>query len=253
MIRKSLIYSALLTCFTGAAYAQPPASNVTAGFEPSYFQGNFGTGQNIRIWYLPAYVQFKGQNARIKLTVPYLVVQSKGALVSGGTVVGKNTSNQTTTHSGLGDIWLSGHYTLRGNGRTPDLVPYAKIKFGTASRSEGLGTGENDYELGTGLDWTVGTAVFPFAHVGYRWVGSPPGITLRNIATYDAGSTFAVGNQNYLTLMFAGHQSEQAGFPSAADAIVAWNLGSGFQVYFDKGLSNGSPNYGVGVGGQVNF
>ncbi len=140
----------------------------------------------------------------------------------------------------------------------PAIVPYAKIKFGTASASQGLGTGRNDYEIGVGLDETIGTRIFPFAHLAYRFVGNPPGSNLQNIWTYDLGSSFLVNQRNVLTAMFSGAQSEQPGYAGPADLIVAWNYnvtraGSGLQLYFDKGLSNGSPDYGVGLGGQVVF
>jgi hypothetical protein len=133
-----------------------------------------------------------------------------------------------------------------------------KVKFGTASASEGLGTGQNDYEIGMGVNTTIGNNMFPFAHVGYRFVGSPPGQNLQNIATYDAGISVALTPRNILTTMYSGEQSEQPGYAGPSDAIIAWNYnvtvaGSGFQVYVDKGLSSGSANIGGGLGGQIVF
>lgn len=240
------------------AHAQTASSSLTAGSMVTYSEGEFGTGQNTQIWYVPTFVQYKNGPLRLKATVPYIAVKNQGAVVSGGTVIGNTEpGTETTTRGGLGDIWLDARYTVRGTQGMPDLVPYAKVKFGTASASEGLGTGENDYEAGMSFEGVLGSTVFPFATLGYRWIGEPAGVDLRNVATYEAGSSFLAGDRQVITLMFSGRQSAQPGFPAAADAIVAWNYdlepGSGLQVYVDKGLSEGSPDYSVGIGGQVRF
>ncbi|OZB69926.1 MAG: hypothetical protein B7X36_13675, partial [Thiomonas sp. 14-64-326] len=72
------------------------------------------------------------------------------------------------------------------------------------------------------------------------------------------GASYAASQQHIFTLMYAGQQSMVAGASAPSDLIAAWNYnltpnGSGFQVYVDKGLSNGSANFGVGIGGQIVF
>lgn len=233
----------------------------TLGNIPSDYQGTFGTQHTIGIFYDPTFLQYQSAGLRLKLTVPYISVSNlpAGAKLTNGTVTTRTTSNATTSASGLGDIWLAAHYTLvPESGLRPALVPYAKVKFGTASVSQGLGTGQNDYEAGLGINTTIGTNMFPFAHAGYRLVGSPAGQHLQNIATYDAGVSVAATSRNIWTLMYSGHQSEQAGYAGPSDVTVAWNYnvtvaGSGFQVYLDKGFSNGSANIGAGIGGQIVF
>ena len=238
------------------------APQLTVGDLPSFYQGSFGTGSNLNIFYNATYFQYQTSKLRLKLTVPYLSVSGlpNGAVLSGGNVVSRRgTTAQTHNASGIGDIWLAAHYTvLPAQGLVPAIVPFAKVKFGTASASQGLGTGKNDYELGLGLDESIGTRIFPFVHIAYRFVGNPPGDDLRNIWTYNLGSSFVVDSKNILTGMFSGAQSEQPGYSGPADLIVAWNYnltsaGTGLQFFVDKGLSNGSPDYGVGVGGQVVF
>lgn len=253
--RKGLL-GAVLVC--QSAWAAHPW---TLGNVPSDYQGRYGTHHTIGIFYDPTYLQYQTPGLRVKLTVPYISVSHLpvGAKLTNGTLSSHTQSRQTRSASGLGDIWLATHVTvLPERGLRPAIVPYFKVKFGTASASEGLGTGRNDYELGVGLNSTIGSNVFPFAHVGYRFVGSPPGQGLRNIATYDAGVSIATSARNVVTAMYAGAQSEQRGYAGPSDAILAWNYnvtaaGSGFQVYFDKGLSNGSAGLGGGVGGQVVF
>ncbi|WP_297387267.1 hypothetical protein [Acidiferrobacter sp.] len=233
----------------------------TLGNLPSDYQGTFGTKHTIGIFYDPTFLQYQGSGLRLKLTVPYISVSNLpvGAHLTSGTLATRTKSARTTTASGLGDIWLAAHYTLiPESGLRPAWVPYVKVKFGTASASEGLGTGQNDYEIGMGVNTTIGNNMFPFAHVGYRFVGSPPGQNLQNIATYDAGISVALTPRNILTTMYSGEQSEQPGYAGPSDAIIAWNYnvtvaGSGFQVYVDKGLSSGSANIGGGLGGQIVF
>ncbi len=242
---------------SGSAWADERPATVTLGVTPAYYVGDYGTTATTKIYYLPVWAKYKNGNLSLKVTVPYIAVESAGALVSGGSVIAGGAGKTVTRNSGLGDIWTEAKYRFRGAGAAPDVSPYLKIKLGTASRTNRLGTGKNDFEPGVALDWVVGRTLFPFLQFGYRMVGSPTGYNLRDVATYEGGLTYQVVEKNFVTAMFSGHQATQAGFANTADLLVAWNYyvspGSGFQVYVDKGLSNGSPNYGVGVGAQTRF
>jgi hypothetical protein len=258
MIKKIILASLfpviLLPGMAWAVNSTPtPTPSITLGVAPSYSVGKYGETTDTKILYVPVYARVQLNDLSLKLVVPYISVESAGSVTSGGTVIGGpgKTAASTSTESGLGDVWLEGRYRFHGSRSAPDVVPYAKVKFGTASYSQGLGTGENDYEAGLGVEWTVGSKIFPFVDGGYRLLGSPPGVSLNDIAVYDAGVIFALNDKNFLTGMFAGHQSAQAGFAAAADAIVAWNYRSAgitLQVFYDQGLSDGSPDKAVGLG-----
>lgn len=258
----ALMVICVLVVSSGVA-SQAKADTIRSiGVEPSYSQGNYGTADSTTIWYVPFYVRYRTDALSLKLTIPYIAVQSTGALVSGGTVLShpgpaKSGGTTATTQSGLGDIWIEARYHIHGRGKAPDLLPYVKIKLGTASRSEGLGTGENDYEAGLGFEWMVGTRIFPFADVGYRFVGQPPGTTLNNFATYDAGTVIRVNDHNDAGIMVMGHQSAVSGQSNTLDALVNWkhslNTTESIQAYFDKGLTNSSPDYAVGLGVETRF
>ncbi|WP_298140046.1 hypothetical protein [Acidiferrobacter sp.] len=250
------LFWAMLMC--QSAWAAHPW---TLGNVPAYYQGHYGTANTVGIFYDPTYLQYQASGLRLRLTVPYVSVTNLpvGERLTNTVVAVHAQSGQTTDVSGLGDIWLAAHVTaIPERGVSPAVVPYVKVKWATARAGEGLGTGRNDYELGLGVRTTIGPNVFPFAHVGYRFVGSPPGAGLRNIATYDAGVSIGISRRTVVTAMYAGAQSEQAGYAGPSDTIVAWNYnvtaaGSGFQVYLDKGLSNGSAGLGGGIGGQIVF
>jgi len=243
-----------LTLPAGKTTAEPV---ITTSVSPSYFSGDFGTAHTTDIFYLPLYLKYKNDDLGVKLTVPYISVRSNGAVVAGGTVIGKGTAATKTTHSGLGDIWLEGKYTLHHLFDTVDLIPYAKVKFGTASHAKGLGTGEQDYEFGTGIKGRIGTNMFPFARIGYRIVGQPANVTLDNIMTYRVGVSYVINHANVFTVLFSGRQASQPGFQAAADLIAAWNYNLRpnleLQAFGDKGLSNGSPNYGAGISVLARF
>ncbi|PCI44112.1 MAG: hypothetical protein COB41_05300 [Proteobacteria bacterium] len=224
---------------------------------PSFFTGAFGTNTTTNITYIPTYIKYKLNDVSLKLTLPYIIVQSNGAAVSGGAVIGAG-KGASRTSSGLGDVWLEGKYTLHHVlGSSFNVIPYSKIKFATASKSKGLGTGESDIELGMGVRTRISSQWFPFVRVGYRFVGQPAGRVLNDILTYRSGVSYAWDRENVLTVMFSGREASQPGFSNAADMIVAWNYklktNMGLQLFGDKGLSNGSPDYGVGAGFSYRF
>lgn len=252
-----LLFAVFLLCGTPAFAAKAVGPTITLGSMPSFFTGTFGTKTRTNITYIPNYIKYKIDDISLKLTVPFITVQSNGAVVSGGTVIGTGTG-ASKTNSGLGDVWLEGKYTLHHVlDSSFDFVPYAKIKFGTASSAKGLGTGKNDYELGLGIRTRFAGQWFPFGRVGYRLIGQPTGRVLGDILTYRAGISYAMDRVNVMTVLFSGRQASQAGFASAAEIIAAWNYkiqpDLGLQVFGDKGLSNGSPDYGVGGGVTYSF
>lgn len=235
-------------------------SSLSLGVLPSYSKGSYGGSGTTTITYVPVYLTYRADDLTLKLTVPYISLQGTGTLISDGRVLGrldtgKKATAVSTNASGLGDVWVEALYRLHGRGDAPDLIPYAKIKFGTASRSDGLGTGENDYEAGTRVEWGVGSGMTPFVDVGYRVLGQPPGVTLNNIFTYSAGVIADLDRRNSVTGMFSGAQSAVPGQQGPADIIVNWHHALDatreVQAFFDKGLSDGSPDYAVGVGIEV--
>lgn len=257
-VMRLLLALGLLECAAATA-----ATPWRLGNEASFYRGKYGTSNNIDIFYDATYLKRTFNRLKLKITIPYEQVSGLpvgGAITGSGHVVGQRGTGSvaTTSASGLGDIWVSGRYSLIPlSYRHPSLAVYSKVKLPTASHASGLGTGKLDYEAGVGTTAFLSSNGYPFADVGYRVVGSPANIRLRNIFTYDAGYSYVATKKNVLTAMFSGTQSEQRGQAAPADLIFAWNYrenrATGFEVFFDKGLSNGSPDYGVGVGAHLNF
>lgn len=240
-----------LGCCSAWAGSQD-SSNLTVGLGTSYFEGKYGTTTTTKVWYTPLTLAYKTGEWRLKLTVPYLTVEGKNATVSGNTIV----SSGAARRSGLGDSWLEGKYRFASAlGKGNDISPYLKVKLDTSEA--GLGSGQTDVEIGGNFDFTLNADVYPFLQAGYRFVGSPPNQKYNDTLGYSAGTTLRIAKDDYLTAMYSGREAQIPGNAAASDAIVAWNHnfkpGAGIQFYLDKGLSDGSPDYGVGISGTYRF
>jgi|GEM_PF-765301 len=246
----------LLSLFMHVPQARAQDTRITASITPSYYSGTYGTNTRTDIFYLPLNFLARTGNLTLKATIPYIRVHSQGAIIAGGAVVG-NTGGQPTTHSGLGDIWLEARYRIPLDNQGNSVSPYVKLKLGTASKSQGLGTGANDIEFGGRFFTHIGKRFYPFAQIGYRILGQSAGITLNNIMTYRAGFSYVVDAKNIGTLLYDGHASSQPGLAPASELIGAWNYrirrDSDLQAFGLLGLSNGSPDYGGGISYLYHF
>jgi hypothetical protein len=246
----------LLALFLQPPQVQAQDLHITAGITPSYFSGSYGTNFRTDIFYLPLDLEAKTGNLTLKATIPYIRVHSQGAVIAGGAVIG-TTGGQPTTRSGLGDIWLEARYRIKLDNQGDSISPYAKLKLGTASRANGLGTGANDVEFGGRFRTRIGERFFPFAQLGYRIHGQAAGIVLDDVLTYQAGVSYLVNAANIATLLYAGHESTQPGLAPASEIIGAWNFrvrrDTDLQAFGLLGLSNGSPDYGGGLSYMYHF
>jgi hypothetical protein len=73
----------------------------------------------------------------------------------------------------------------------PFIEFIGRVKFPTASRSAGLGTGEFDVGFETEFSWAL-RRFTPFVNVGYRYLGSPPGFELNNVVVSSVGGLYRV-------------------------------------------------------------
>ena len=124
------------------------------------------------------------------------------------------------------------------------------IKFPTASRSQGLGTGEFDFGVDADLTWTFGRFA-PFVSAGYRILGSPPGTHLDDVFAGTIGSLYriwpslsagALLDYRQAPTPSTGQRLELVPYTSWV-IVQPWSLDS----YVSIGLANGSPDVGVGT------
>lgn len=178
--------------------------------------------------------------------------EDDGPCVTGstaGTTTGTRTTRSRTTDTGMGDIVASVLYTpIDRNGLVIDLI--GKVKFATASQRKGIGSGKTDYAMQAEAEQSMGMA-FVNGGVGYKWLGDPAGISLRNIVFGAIGGGYKPNTDTTIGISYDYSQSARSGGTAAQEISVyasEW-LTKKIKLngFAHKGLSDGSPNWGAGV------
>lgn len=121
-----------------------------------------------------------------------------------------------------------------------------KIKLATADKDKNLGTGENDFAVQLDLE----KGMF-FGYVGYRVYGDPPGINLDNVAYGLVGLSRPLDSATRVGVSLYAQQAAAAGTDKQLELnlFLSYQLAKGYQLrpYAIFGLSDGSPDWGVGV------
>ena len=238
--------------------AEPPPLywRLKASVGYHYSRGDY-TGSDITtIQYVPLVLTADVDRWRAQLILPYLHIDGPPGIIDGPS----GPIETDGAAGGLGDLLLRGSYLLPLQSWLPSAwsgeawVPYVDliglVKFPTASRADGLGTGEYDFGIETGLTWTIGHLT-PFANAGYRFLGSPPGTHLDDVFTGSIGAMyqFLATLNGGLLLDYRQAPTEETGerlelVPFGSWTFIApWSL----DAYVSAGLANGSPDFGTGV------
>ncbi|MDD5365456.1 MAG: hypothetical protein PHR30_08970 [Gallionellaceae bacterium] len=237
-----------------APAAEPARYSLTAGMD--YSSGGYGANSDTDIWYVPVRFKYERGPSTVKLTVPYLRITAP----AGGTVIGYDSEGRPiysggtggrSTEEGLGDLMLAYTYSLFEQPRGNFLVDLgAKVKFATADADKGLGSGKNDYGAFTDVYYLAG-ATTPFATVGYRSLGKPAGLELRNVWQTTLGLAYKLSDRNSTGAMWDWRQSSAQGGTGMSELTAYWAHktagGLKLQAYGVAGLSNASPDYGLGL------
>jgi hypothetical protein len=276
MIAVSRLFFAGLAGFVlagAAAYAATPlektpsvrlagraAGDYSLGIIGEYTTGDYGTGSDTNIWYFPVTLRYSTERYAFRLTVPYLSVDGTGNVVvtavdqHAGQHAGQGavTTVGRQTESGLGDVIVSGTYTAVPESATSPAVELTgKIKLATADENRNLGTGENDYavevELFKSRDQYTG-----FGGGGYKILGDPPGVNYNNVFYGFIGvesrldKQLTGGIELYVEQAATSASSNlQQLTPYLAQKLDKTLTARGYLIL---GLSDGSPDWGIGVG-----
>jgi hypothetical protein len=181
-------------------------------------------------------------------TVPYLRISGPGGIVEG-----PDGPIQTAagTSDGIGDILARGSYFRPS---TSEWIPFCElvglVKFPTASRSRGLGTGEFDFGIESELTWAV-RGVTPFAMIGYRFLGSSPQTPLHDVVAAAVGGQYRVTEGINLGLLFDYRQAASATSGERMELVpfASFRVRGRWAVdlYASAGLADGSPDAGFGL------
>ncbi len=244
------ILPALTLLISCAAAASDDALSLGTGFD--FSTGKYGGTKAVDILYIPVFATYETGDWTFKLTVPYIRISGAGAGVLPGLGrTGRAATNKTVTtaHAGLGDVVASAGYEFYAkDSLTLDLV--GKVKFGTADKNQGLGTGMNDYSAQVDGAYVIKKTTL-FATAGYKIVGSPVGLPLNNVAfgTIGAAHKLSDGATAGAMLDVAQSPSATGAAPRTVTAYLSRRIRDSvkLQPYVVKGFSDGSPAFGFGA------
>ncbi|MGE0113975.1 MAG: hypothetical protein AB7T07_03695 [Steroidobacteraceae bacterium] len=236
----------MLASAAGAADAGTFRANI--GLD--YASGKYGGTESITQIYLPVSVAYRSDdNWGLRLTVPYVAVSGPATIIdaNGELVTGPDRSS-----GGLGDVTLAAtlYDVVRNDAASFYVDLGAKVKLGTASEADGLGTGKNDYSLQADvLKYFDRFALF--GTVGYKWRGDPQGTQLRDVAFAMVGGDYLIGGKTRAGLMFDYRPSSLSGGDALQEATFYLSFPSKsnvtIQPYVVAGFSDSSPDWGAGI------
>src|SRR5882672_7667818 len=195
-----MVVGLVLALHGGAARADEDDSRWRLSTSYNYLKGDYGTGDDTEIMYVPVTFGVHLDRFRMGLTVPYLRQTSQDVVLTGGGVAVKKKQPQAATASttkstedGLGDVLLRTSYVvLEDQTLLPEVEPYLKIKFPTADEDRGLGTGEFDETIGVDLSKAFLERTSGYLTLAYTFIGSPRGASLRDTFSGSIGAAYAV-------------------------------------------------------------
>ncbi|MFA5824879.1 MAG: hypothetical protein WC825_02770, partial [Gallionellaceae bacterium] len=237
----------LLTLSRSGMTAQG-AYSLSSGID--YSSGKYGEPTATEVTYIPFTGKYETDSWILKLTVPYISISGPGNVIANiGQAV--NTSNAVRTDAGLGDIVASTNYSLVNSKRSGVIVDITgKVKFGTADKFKGLGSGANDYAGETSI-YKIMDSLSVFTTLGYKVFGQSPGYTLDDVFYGSLGISKKMGEQTSTGLIYDYRQATS----TWSDPQQIWtvflnrkiNTKWKVQTYLFTGSGNSSPDYGGGA------
>ena len=245
-MRRTAFCLALCAAAFSAAAADEKGSSLSIGIERS--TGDYGQAADTTITSVPVTAMVGGRPWQFGLTVPWIRVEGPGNVARD---IGRfRAGGASRTESGLGDVIA---FATRALGTTADGTAFdltGKFKFGTASAGSGLGTGENDVHLQLDAYRAAGEFA-PFATAGYKVLGDPAGIDLRNVFFVSLGAARRLDEQRSAGLMWFGQQKAVDGGAAQSEVSAFYTRRFGGQwrarFYGLVGLADGSPDFGAGA------
>lgn len=228
----------------------PFAVSFSTGLD--YSSGGYGAAEKTDILVVPFSLRATTGNVAFTATLPYIRIDGPGGVVVGpGGEPLPGVPSTSGARNGLGDLSLGATYTIPAETFGGfELGLGGRVKLPTSSQRKGLSTGETDFSFSADLSYTAG-AVTPFVNLGYRFLGDPEAISLRNGPTASVGASVLLGGSSVL---IASYDYARASSNLAEDSHelfggISAPLSSRLNLtgYGILGLSEGSPDVGVGL------
>jgi hypothetical protein len=255
MKEKRLLRPSTALAVLSLVIAKPAVADWSVQTGIDYTSGEYGASEDTRILYVPLTVKTEGERYFVRVTIPYIEVDAPVggdviAIGPDGQPIRASTGNRVKD-DGAGDVVAALGYTVLNSlaaGTVIDVV--AKVKFGTADEEKGLGTGEDDYSLQIDGYKTFKRLTYLLT-VGHRVYGDPPDIEFDDVFFGSAGAIykFKPGISGGLIYDFRENIISDGDDQSELTAFVTRKMGGNrkIQGYVVGGLSNVSPDWGVGM------
>lgn len=273
-VRRGLVL-VLLAGISQLAFAAEPQEirtgepgTFTLGVGGEYSRGDYGGSTTTEIWYLPFSMTYETERWYFGVKIPYLYVEGAGnVVIMGGHPMGSHTTStasgmggmasatgtSTASESGLGDVVGTVSYRLLTPTRDrPYLDLTGKIYLGTADPDSGLGTGENNYSLQADLGRDIGE-VGIYGSVGYALIGDPPGVSYRNVLFGNVGAEWDFDARTAGVVLDLAQSIVSGNDPlmSVRGYLAKWldaKKEHRISTYLELGLTDSTPDFGIGVG-----
>ncbi len=245
---KSKFVIILLSSFIAkGACAVDGSLTLSTGFD--FSSGKYGTANTTNILSIPVIGKCETGHWLFKLTVPYLWISGSSGVVPGIGPMATTTTKTTTSRYGLGDMIAAVTYNVyEGSGSKSAIDLTGKIKLATADA--GLGSGQDDYAAQVDVYQSLGKFT-AMGSLGYKILGSPPGIAMQGAAYGYLGGAYQFTAQTS-----GGAEMDLSQSPSATTGeqrelmvYVSHKIDKKLKIqgYVLKGFANGSPDRGIGA------
>lgn len=241
-----------------SASPQSAKTSVEVSTGVEYQQGSYGLHANVDLLSAPTTLTARHGKLTIAASLPYVRFSAPANVVTGGGILGvpiivpPATVSERQTRSGVGDLRLTGSYTLS---EAPIGVSLStQVKLPTASASKGIGTGKTDVAVGGELFKHVGR-VTPYVDLAYTIPGSPAGYHLDDSFSGQVGAAVQLGKRVRGHLGYAYAQAISPTLEDQQSLAAGINVGISKEMtlalYGSAGVSRGAPDAVAGV--QIGF
>jgi len=249
--RRPALAKAVLAGSIALATGTPALAEdyVQFGLSADYSTDDYGFADDTKIFAVPASVRYKSGNFFARGSLSWLRIKGPGSVVGGdGGPIQGGAAGPVETNSGIGDLALSGGYTLDlADDLYMDLV--GRVKIPTASKKKSLGTGTTDVTTEAMLTKQFGMLSVS-AKGGRRFNGRNATFPLRDVWLAGAGCAYQSGKVT-VGLDYDWRQAFVRGGSPMSEVTASmtykvspeWRL----QTYGYTGFADGSPNAGGGL------
>lgn len=224
---------------------------ITLSTGMDYSSGDYAATSSTEIWYIPFSIKFEQSKLVYRLTIPYIRITGPGNVTGVEAAPTGASNNSRTSESGIGDIIAGVSYNLLPYQAKQVLLDVtAKIKIPVADESRGLGSGELDFYIQADAFYHLNQINY-FATIGYKIYGDPPGINYRDSIYLSVGSSYSFIKKLSAGIIYDFREAAFAGNsnPSELTFFASKRLSAkkSLLAYIVKGLSKGSPEWGIGI------